>query len=148
MALPATDVFTGTNGTQLTTYSANWTRLRGDFHIQTNALAADDVVTNTECGAFWNADAFNAAQYAQGVVTISGTVSTIGVAVRGSGSVPWNFYGYYGFSTDTYLFKNIGTTWTQLGGNGVAWVTNDTIRLESNGTTITPKVNGSTADIG
>lgn len=140
MALPATDVFTGTNNTQLTTYSANWTLNNGDFDIQSNSLACD---ANVEAGAHWNADTFGNAQYAQ--CDIVGTLTSgpwVGVCVRAHASAA-SWYGYYGSGDDSYVYKVVSGTWTQLGSAGSAFVTADEIRLEVSGTTITPTRNGS-----
>lgn len=76
MALPATDAFTGTSGDPL---SANWTTIDGVFQIGENndvKLAGSNFHL-----AFWDADAFNANQYAQVKVTVVGT-DFVGVGVR------------------------------------------------------------------
>ncbi len=80
MALPATEAFTNSNGTQLTTHSSNWTLNSGDFDIQSNALSPD--AASTENGAHWNADTFDDDQYAQATLVDQFNSRTIGVAVR------------------------------------------------------------------
>ena len=145
-ALPATDAFTGTNGTALTAYSSSWSLNSGNFAINTNAIYPNQSVT--ECGARWNADTFENNQYAQGkLANIITTGQTIGVAVRISTSGAASYYGFYADGSGggkTFLFKMVAGTWTQLGSLGAALSANDVLRLEINGTTLTPKVNGTT----
>lgn len=57
MALPASDSFTGSNGTNLTSYSANWVVNYGSFHIQSNAVGSS---LNDDALAHWSADTFSA----------------------------------------------------------------------------------------
>lgn len=147
MALPATDVFTGANGTALTTYSANWSLNAGNFSIQTNALAANGAAAATETAARWNADVFPNDQYAQGVLAaLSATVNAnIGIGVRIATDNSANYYGlYYDDDTgDTLMFKVVAGVWTQLGAAFTAVrAVNDILRLEVSGTTLTYKLNG------
>ena len=145
-ALPATDTFTGTDGTALTTYSANWSLNSGNFVINTNSVAPNQALI--EGGARWNADTFASDQYAQGkIVAVSTSGQTIGVAVRASTSGTASYYGFYNDGSGggkTFLFKMVSGTWTQLGAIGTGLAANDVIRLEISGTTLTPKVNGVT----
>ena len=144
--LPATDAFTGTDGTALTTYSANWSLNSGNFVINTNAVAPNQLTT--ECGARWNADTFGNDQYAQGkLANITTAGQTIGVAVRAATGGAASYYGFYADGSGggkTFLFKMVAGTWTQLGSLGAALAVNAVLRLEVSGTTLTPKVNGST----
>ncbi len=143
MALPATDTFTAANGTALTTYSGSWSLSGGDFQINSNAVGPNK--NNQECGAYWNADAFDAAQYATGTISSVGDSHDVGPAVRGAAS--GNYFGFYAAKFDaSYLFKVVATVWTQLGSSGAEFALNDVVRLEADGTTITPKVNGVTLD--
>jgi len=139
MALPATDTFTAADGTALQTYNASWSINCGAFAINTNAVYPNSV--GAECGAGWNADTFDNAQYAQGVLAAEVSVC-IGPAVRvASDGTSDTYYGYY---NGTYLFKQVTGSWAQLGSNGSNWSVGDVIRLEADGTTITPKINGVT----
>ena len=139
MALPATDTFTASDGTALTTYSASWTYNIGTFAINTNAVYCSAAV-NFEAAAKWTADAFANDQYAQGVCVTESSSGGSGAAVRcGTGA---NYYGYYNDTTGSYLHKNVGGTWTQIGSNGPSLAVNDVIRLEVEGTTLRPKING------
>ena len=144
-ALPATDAFTGANGTALTTYSASWTANNGAFAINTNAVYSNS--SSTETGAHWNADSFNDAQYAQITVKAIGSASLIGIAVRAALSAA-SWVEYYGDSTASYLAKMVTSTWTQKGSDGGAFATSHLYRLEGSGTTFTPKDNSSVAGIG
>ena len=140
MALPATDNFTGSNGTQLTTYSGSWTLNTGDFDIQTNALAADS--SGNESGAHWNADSFGNDQYA--IITLAAVSSAyVGPAVRCAASGA-TYYGWSISNYDAYGFKQVSGTWTQLYNNGTAGAASNTMRIEAEGTSIRFIKNGST----
>jgi hypothetical protein len=141
MALPATDAFTGVNNTALPTYSANWTANAGTLAIYDNSVAPYD--SGAENAAHWNADAFDADQYAQ--VTLSETVSdayAIGPGIRCAASGA-TYYLYYTSSAGRYLYVSDGGSLTELGSAGAVSV-GVVMRLEANGTTITPKLDGVT----
>lgn len=128
MALPATDTFTTASDQALTTYSANWSYAHGTFTV----FAGTDRVAGSasdECGAYWNADTFNAAQYSQAVAQPSSSIYA-GICVRGGSGV---YYGWYGCTTDSYLFRyNTGdsTPFRQLGSTRAGWSSGKTYRLE------------------
>lgn len=144
-ALPATDVFTSTNGTALTTYSSNWTNNDGAFVINTNAVAPNSA---GQCCAYWNADTFNNNQYSQATVTAIDSWVYIGVGVRIAASAG-TYYGYYSDSADaSYLFKAVSGTFTLLGSFDTVFTTSLAIRIEANDTSIRPMRGGSTASIG
>lgn len=142
----ATDAFTDTNGVQISTHDAHWqlNQATNEFDIQSNNLAADNPNANGECGARWN-DTFDAAHYAQvRVAAVSGTASSVGPGVRHQAAGTFSYYGIYYDVNGSYLFKVVSGTWTQLGSNGAAPSVNDVLRVEISGTTLTPKLNGST----
>ena len=148
MALPATDVFTSASDQTLTAYSANWTNNHNVFQV---VGATDRVRANTasaDCMAHWNADAFNNAQYAQGVITLE--FNDGGVAVRCHASAATGYaLTSSNFSTGTtYLYKYVTGTYTEISHNTEAWASSDTVRLEVSGTTLTPKRNGALSSIG
>jgi hypothetical protein len=145
MALPATDTFTGTDGTALQTYSGNWSIRAGGFVINTNAVSPSS--SALENAAWWNADAFADDQYATGTIAAIGG-SALGLAVRVDTGANNSYYGYYSDATTSYLFKVVSGTWTQLGSTGAGWSAGDVIRLEISGTSLRPMVNGVTASIG
>lgn len=138
MALPATDTFTGTNGTALPTYSANWAANAGTIQINTNAYVAASA--GNECGCRWTADAFNNDQYSQATLTAKDGTSNseVGVGVRHAAAGTATYYGYYqeGLSSGA-CFKNVGGTWTQLGAAFGSAGAGTLLRLEVSGTTLT-----------
>lgn len=142
MALPATDNFASGSDQPLTTYSANWSLNSGNFQ----ARAAGNVSANAsaECGAFWNADAFGGNHYAF-ITRVAVGAEWLGPGTRHAGAGTASYYGFYsnGTGSETFVFKMVSGTWTQLGSAGsVAINTNDILRLESSGTVHTPLVNG------
>lgn len=140
MALPATETFTNSNGVALTTHSASWTNNAGTFAINSNAVYATDA--GQDCAAHWNADTFANDQYAQGVIVALGS-TYIGVSVRCHASANTH-YGFEGNATDSYFYKYVNGSYTQLGSTGGNFTNGQTLRIEASGTTITPKINGST----
>ena len=152
MALPATDDFQGTDGDALTTYSSNWTLNTGDFKIQESGGAGrvtPDEPAN-EAGAHWNADSFNNDQYAELTLIASvGPAVFIGPAVRCAAS-GGTYYGFYVSTAEKYLFKMVSGSFTTLASSSSNIPgANDVLRIEASGTTITPKVNGTTdSDLG
>ena len=145
-ALPASDTFTGTNGTQLTAYSANWTLNAGDLDIQTNAVSPDGGNYFGTVAAHWNADSFDNDQYAQiTVVALSAAElwNFIGVSVRAHASAA-TFYTFFGGSDGTYLYKQVAGSENQIGSVAAAVSVNDVLKLTVSGTTLTPNKNGST----
>jgi hypothetical protein len=142
MALPATDNFS--TQTVDTSLAGSWTILCGTM----TAVNAGDLgyasETTEECAAYWNADSFDAAQYSQAVCDAT-SATTGGVAVRCSETD--NFYGFYLTNSQSYLFKMVNASWTQLGNTGGGATTTRTYRLEITGVnpgTLTAKENGST----
>ena len=143
-ALPATDVFTAADGTALTTYSANWTLNNGNFAIYSNSVGAN--LNNAFPLAHWNADVFANNQYSKGTRTKNpySTYQSCGVSVRCAATGNTG-YGFNGYDTSSELYKVVSGTRTQLGSNGSAGAEiGDEIYIEANGTSITPKLNGST----
>lgn len=141
MALPATDAFTNSNGTSLVSHSASWTQNTGAAYIQSNALASN--TSGNEMGAHWNADTFDADQYSQGTLVATSSNVFIGPAVRVAASAS-TYYGYYLDNNETYMFKMVSGSWTQIGGSGSGSSGGISLRLEVSGTTLTPIRAGST----
>lgn len=140
MALPATDNFTNTNGVQLDSHNANW-GVYNAFDIQSNAASPDRA--NDESGAAYTGESFSNDQYSEAIIAGLVNSESVGVAVRGDGS--GTFYGYYS-DVDTgtkYIFKIVGGSWTELNSATSDIVVTDTVRIEAEGTTITPILNGS-----
>lgn len=128
MALPATDDFTDTDGTALTSHSASWTNSVGAFLVVGNALRCNAGVDSI---AFWNADSFDADQYAQCVVSgLAGTAWT-GLAVRASAG--GNGYLVYWDAATGYIGKFVSGTWTQLGATFTVPTAGQTVKLTAEG---------------
>ncbi len=140
MALPATDAFTNTDGTVLTTHSASWTFQNGTFSIQGNAAAANTGAADSF--ASWNADTFGNDQYSQGVFLTPTAGEYAGVACRmAAGTVDTNYH-YYSESGVSYFQKIVTGVYTQFGTTGGGFANNDAVKITANGTTITPFKNG------
>ena len=139
-ALPATDAFTAANGTDLTTYSANWTYNTGAMQINTNAVAPN--TGGNQSMAHWNADAFADDQYSELTVAAITSAVYIGPAVRCSVALIVGYYIEVDSADGMYLFKQIAAVETQLGSKTAVVVANDVLRLTATGTTISPKKNG------
>lgn len=144
-----TDVFTGTNGNSLPTYSANWAYVIGSgttMQIQSNAVALTNALGDAQLACQRTETTFPGNHYAQIVVTATSDTAAVsgGPAVRCQGSGTSNFYGFYVAGNASYLFSNSGLVWTQLGSPGSPVSLNDVLKLTVSGTTLTPNVNGST----
>lgn len=139
----ATDAFTGSNGTQLTSYSGNWTlgnALASDFVIDTNAVRTPF----NRCITFsaYYAGTYANDQYAQGVIAQVGSAGQyMGVCVRANAG---DGYALYADATHYVLQKLVNYSVTQLVVGSLVLVANDVLRLEASGTTITAKHNGAT----
>lgn len=143
MALPATDAFTGANGTALQTYSANWVINSGGLVINTNSVAPAS--SGNECGARWNADTFANDQYAQATLVAKEGTSNFaaGVGVRHAAGGTATYYGYYADgASSSFVFKMVAGTWTQLGAAFGSIATSSVMRLEVQSTTLTAKIGG------
>lgn len=153
-ALPATDAFTNTNGTALTTHSASWTYNNTGFTAQTFAINTNAVHPTTsgspaEVAAHWNADTFNDDHYSLATVANLAAGVYVGLSIRCATGATMTFYDYISDSLDaSYLAKTVTGTYTQLGSTGSVFTTSLAIRLEATGTGIRPMRTGATADIG
>lgn len=144
MALPASDSFTGANGT-LAAYSASWTQNIGAMNINSNGVVPNSASDQSQ--ASWNADTPNNDQYSQiTVAAISGGVY-LGPAIR----LPTSGVGGYYVEADGgsgsdgfYVFKNVSNVETQLGSKTAVVAVSDALKLTGAGTLITPNKNGST----
>lgn len=132
----ATDNFNRADGA----LGVNWTGIAGNVPtVNTNACAG--MSGGGDHGAFYSGASFANDQYSEGTLTaLTSGASYIGVLVRGSSG---NCYGFYASTTDSYLFKVVSNTWTQLGATGPAFANNDVIRIEISSSSITCKKNGS-----
>jgi hypothetical protein len=134
MALPATDNFTNSNGTALTSHSASWTANTGAFDIQSNTCQTN--TPTSEGMAHWNADAFSDNQYAKGTIADVSSFRYIGPGVRIHASAHTG-YEYASDSGDaSYFGKFIAGSYTQFASSGV-FSTSEVIKITAEGTTIT-----------
>ena len=76
MALPATETFTGTNGTSPP--NADWTNKTNGIQIQSNAFTG---TAGAVCAAFWDTDAFDDKHYAKAKCTTVG-IDSVGPSIR------------------------------------------------------------------
>lgn len=148
-----TDAFTGTNGTDIVSYSAQWSYAEGstgDLVIQSNSLSIKDAADLQVCAK--RAGTFPNNQYGQ--VTIAALCVTAGNAQYGGAACRIGTgANYYGFEIEmiagagNYTFKRVAGVDTELGTGGAEIMApNDLIRITASGTTITPNINGSTTN--
>lgn len=139
MTLPATDAFTGTNGTNLVTYSANWSLNDGNFQIVTNAISPED---GSECAARWSLDTWTADQYAEiAWLAIPTNYAGVGPAVRVNVAGAATYYFWYVDPTDEYYGRFNAGTYTQFSSRSRVVAVNGVMRLEAEGTSIRAYLN-------
>lgn len=148
MALPHLDSFVAADGTALDTYNPDYFYASGEMDINTNAVYPSVPGGGVEIGVLWGGDSFDNDQYSQVVIKAVSASELIGPGVRLAAPAVATYYGYYGGSVDSYLFKSVAGVWTQLGATGGPFAVNDVIRLEVEGTTLRPMKNGVVSDIG
>jgi len=146
MALPATDSFTNDNGTALESHG-DWTINEGSFEIQSNACQATD---STYALAHWDADTFADDQYAEATIDTLSSYYRIGVGARAHASASTG-YMYVGGENGAgkRLYKLVAGAPSTVASAAVDLSVSDLVRIECEGTTITPILNGSTdSDLG
>jgi len=139
----ATDAFTGTNGTALPTYSANWSYVVGsttDHQIQSNAVATN---SGADVASRSNHQAYGADQFSQAVISGVETGQYRGVCVRMGADGSNNYYGFAADGISSFLFRYESGSFTQIGTNGSGIANGQVIRLEIEGTQLRPFINGS-----
>lgn len=155
MALPKTETFTGTDGTNLNVYDTNWDDVHRNAFIRgTGTTCGPDGSTgpgtdgNVDVIVQWSGDTFSNDQYAVGTcAVVTGTSNYVGVSVRDSG-LDTTAYGYYCFfrgTYDTYLRKYINGTRSVIHdamSDATGWATSDLARLEAEGSTLRFTRNG------
>lgn len=137
MSLPATESFTGTDGTSPP--NSNWTNQDIGIQIKSNAAAS---ATNGSYGfAYWNADTFNNDQYSQCVLV---NAHESGPCVRMSGTNnAYSFHTRASGGGTTKLFARLSGSFNLLTDFGsIAWVAGDVAKISVTGTTITCYRNG------
>lgn len=162
-----TDTFTGSNGTALATYSANWTFITADsgdaslFGITNSGTAAGALFSATALTIFRSVHGSYANdQYSEVVIeninalSSNATTYELAVMVRVSADTGAGADCYAlgivddasnGGTHSFALLSVLNNTVTVLGSAFTSTLSNgDTIRLEVSGTTLTAKKNGST----
>ena len=147
MALPAIDTFTTGSTQGLSTYNSDWTESIGSMVVEETQDAVFGSTGSGVAYAYWNADSFDDDQYSEAVVDIGSGVVAVenAVACRVHASAETAYiYNRIATSASTALWKVDAGGYTQLGNAGSSWSGSDTVRIEAESTTITPKINGST----
>lgn len=159
MANIATDSFTGTNGTELATYSASWVRHSGSAS-GVNAIIANNRVRGSAAGSAMyyhtatppsadysvSADIYeasNPAAYAAGVVGRLDTSAATGYMLR-------HQYSAGGTNDAWQLWRFVANSFTQLGSNSADPITTGTSargELRMSGTTIAGYARGGTTPV-
>jgi formylmethanofuran:tetrahydromethanopterin formyltransferase len=150
MSLPATYDFNNSGSDQsVTSLSSNFTIVNGDIY----AFGANDNgaawTPSTVCAVRWNVDLPNNDQYSQVVVSNLPNTYQQGAGVRmQSGAASFYYFMVcYQAGWNDRIGKVIAGTNTNLGTTASDnAVNNDVIRIEASGTTLTPKINGSTTN--
>ena len=140
MSIRVTDDFAGSGA-----LSGSWTVSEGTFSRTSGEAGPSADAVNV---ALYTGDSPPNDQYA--TVVLGSNVSTIsdegiGPVVRGTAS--GNMYFAQSNTSETRIYKRVSGTFTQVGTDGAAGATGDSITLEVSGTSLTCKKNG-TAIIG
>lgn len=142
----ASDSFTGSNGTNLGTYSAKWAPNSDAAMvvIQNNSAACGTSTTGLAHAYHWAFDVVGADQFSQATITGTDPVfSQIGVSVRVNIGSTRSFYDFYGSTFSSEFVVTTNGTESRLTSTGSAWALNDVVRIQVVGTTINALVNGS-----
>jgi hypothetical protein len=147
MALPFTENFTDSDGVQLSSHNASWVLRSGGLEIQSNELANNGATGSTENCHYWSGDSFNSNHKAS--ATYSNTSSRFfGVACRIQSGGSADYYAFYGRNAGSYgerkLVEVTGGVAADLAADSTRLFLNDIISLEVSGSSLTPKINGST----
>lgn len=142
MALPKSETFTNANVASLTLYNANWAVGTGSGNIGIDSNAAYPS-TSAEHMYRWIGDTFDGNHYSEGTITAIGTTGYIGPAVRCQSGAQ-SYYGFYGNSTESFTFKMVTGSWTQLSSTLSGFSVSEVIRCDANGTSVIGKRGGST----
>lgn len=143
----ATDAFTNSNGTQLTTHSGSWNlgnALASDFVIDTNALRTP---FNRNVVLFdYYSGTFPANQLAQGKLTqIGSALQHMGVCVRASAG---QGYTLEADGSNWYLWKVTSYSPTAISSGARTQSANDVILLRIIGTSLFASIGGATVYTG
>lgn len=134
--------FSGTGGAAL---PAGWSGVTGLNAITLTSNEASNIVGGAG-GARWTTNAMPNDGIVQ--ITVGSVVSTttdegVGPAARVATAAQTMYFGQTN-THETRLYKCVATTFTQLGSDGVACATGDTLAIVFTGTSISLKKNGTT----
>jgi hypothetical protein len=147
MALPFTDTFNGTAGTDIHTYNASWVENSLTFAISTPAPGL--IVGGVNALCHWAGDAFNNDQFAQTTLGTNVVSAKQGPAVRVAVAANTAYFYRTNTTTSRELFKVVTGAFTNLGNSsgGQTNAAGDILTIVVAGTTITCYRN-SIVDIG
>jgi hypothetical protein len=146
VALPKVETFTNANVANLTTYNASWVGGTGSGTMGINSNACYPG-TSAEHMYRWTGDAFTGNHYSEGTIVAIDSTGYVGTAVRCQSGAQ-SYYGFYGNSTESFLFKMVTGSWTQIGSTLAGFSVSAVIRCEISGTALVGKRDGSTVSSG
>jgi len=144
MALPLSKTFVAANGTDVAINDSDFTAVLNSMLIFNNAYRC----AGSGPGSYRiNSETFDDDQFAEGVIANLVSGNFVGVSVRNQSGAAT----YYALNcnsaggSDTFLVEvTAGSQSVLESGDGDDWSTSDVIRLDIEGTTLTPLRNGST----
>lgn len=146
MALPATESYSGASADLS---DPPWTLYR-TTQVKTDGSGnGTPSANNSDALKYWNADTFGNDQYSKYLAKFNGSGTGAGycyLLARASGTFSsGNAYWFWSDGgSDTAIYKNISGTLTVLGtANSTTFVTNDELKIDCSGTTISAYKNGS-----
>ena len=144
MALPLSKTFVAANGTDVAVNDSDFTAVLNTMEIFNNAYH----MAGSGAGSYRiNSETFDDEQFSEGIIANLISGNFVGMSVRNQSGAST----YYALNcnsaggSDTFLVEvTAGSQSVLESGDGDDWVATDVIRLEIEGTTLTPLRNGST----
>lgn len=148
----ATDAFTDTDGTELSSHDSNWvkesTGSSANVETRNNQAQTDGLEISSISTAYYYNQTFAAAHYAKVTLITQGLGGAAGPGVRFQASAHSFFYCFFNEDGNVYNGEVVTGSYTDWdGGQSTVPGANDTYSLEVDGSTTTTiyyKVNGST----
>ena len=136
MTVVKTDNFTNTNGTDIESHDPNWyymdSGVTGDIEIEVNVARCENPAA-AGLGAAYTAT-FDDDQYSQAKVTAVTATEFVGLCARVNRASPnQNFYLWNTATSQGFMEKYVGGTWSAIDETGAAVSVNDVLRWESIG---------------
>jgi len=138
MSLPFSTSFVAPDGTLLTDFNPVFEDVQSFMQIQGDA-ATSSVNGVADCVAV--NESFDDSHFAEVGVDNIVAGHYIGVAVRAQAAGSGSFYNYFGDSVGSFLSKWVSGSFTVLATGG-PFAPGDVARLEADGATLTPLLNG------